>query len=141
MAKVIGCQDITPMDVCGFAVQAESADEVIEHIFEHSKSRHGTKDQDVTPEEMSLVRSRVRDVPARTPPAFTPVTRAKPQLLYCIDVNGGECVFAVQTNDLEEILEHLRLHHGVRHSMADEGTMRELLELARSRIRPWGEAS
>jgi predicted small metal-binding protein len=129
------------MDVCGFAVQGDSVEEVIEHLLQHSKARHGLRDEDVTPEEVSLVRSRVRDVPAARPPRFTPNSRAKPQLLYGADVNGEECLFAIQTDDVEEILLHLRMHNGVRHSIADEGMMMELLEMARGHVRPFADTT
>ena len=66
MPKVLHCKDVTAMDTCGFAVQGDLVDEILEHVVIHGKSRHGFTDTD-TPELMALARSRIQDVPARRP--------------------------------------------------------------------------
>ena len=141
MPKQLSCYDVTPMDICGFAVQAETDAEVLEHLTERGKLRHGLTVEDLTPEMMSLVHSRVREVPVRKPPRFNFSPRATPSLLCCDDVTVGECVFVIQCDDLEEILEHVQVHTGERHDTGQATSMGELMALARGRIRAVREAS
>ena len=135
MPKILSCYDVSPMDSCGFAVQGETVQEVMEHGGMHSTSRHGLKDEDATPEMISVVRSRVREVPARVPPPFPVVPRATPSLVCCSEAGGEECVFAVQSDEPEELIEQLRDHVVAQHGEADEGRILERLIMARGRIR------
>lgn len=135
MPKILSCYDVTPMDRCGFAVQGETVQEVMDHGGMHSTSRHGLKEEDATPEMMSVVRSRVREVPARMPPAFPVVPRATPSLVCCSEASGEDCVFAVQSDEPEELLEQLRDHVVAYHAETDEGRILERLAMARGRIR------
>jgi len=138
MPKILSCYDVSPMDNCGFAVQGETVQEVMEHGGMHSTSRHGLKEEDATPEMMSVLRSRVREVPARVPPPFPVVPRATPSLVCCSEASGEECLFAVQSDEPEELIEQLRDHMVTYHGETDEGRILERLVVARGLIRASG---
>ncbi len=138
MPKILSCYDVSPMDNCGFAVQGETLQEVMEHGGMHSTTRHGLKEEDATPEMASVVRSRVREVPARMPPLFPVVPRANPSFVLCGEASGEECVFAVQSDEVDELIERLRDHVMAYHGETDEGRILERLAMARGRIRASG---
>lgn len=65
MPKVFRCtEDVTRMDDCRFVIQTATVEEVIEHAKLHAKHAHGLTDETLTPELISLWRSRTKDVPA-----------------------------------------------------------------------------
>lgn len=140
MPKILSCYDVSPMDNCGFAVQGETVQAVMDHGGMHSMSRHGLKEEEATPEMASLVRSRVREVPARMPPLFPVVPRATPSLVCCSEAIGEDCVFAVQSDEVEELIEQLKDHMVAYHGEMDAGRILERLAMARDRIRASGAA-
>ena len=65
MPKVFRCtEDVTRMDECRFVIQTATVEEVIEHAKLHAKHAHGLTDETLTPEVISLWRSRTKDLPA-----------------------------------------------------------------------------
>lgn len=132
MAKVLSCADVSPMAAvrCGFAVQTESLEECFVHLGLHSIARHDGTVEDVTPEMLSLLRSRVRTLSPAQGLArildFAGQADGRWKVFSCSDVTAmDQCAFVVQSDTAEDIIEqakaHARLRHGTAESMRLEG--------------------
>ena len=142
MAKLLRCADVSPMAAlqCPFAVRGDNVEEVFEHLALHGTTRHGYEaDEASTPEMLSLLRSRIREVSSEPLATDLGPFRWEGDTEWKLFSDGDassadQCCFAVQTDEAEEIIEHAKSHAKRRHDLSEERVTPETIALWRSRI-------